>query len=140
MLGPTHTCLYKPSHACLNNTEGRPEQTFHTLRMTEPLHTSSNGGAERGPNAAFESEKTLQTTTRLQRFDSLHMEAGKIPGGQSHTAKVCSSNRQLNSYNSIHFFMNFNLIRVLPELHKMEEEYFEKKCSAATNILSSLSS
>ncbi|EAY77086.1 hypothetical protein OsI_05047 [Oryza sativa Indica Group] len=56
--------------------------------MTEPLHTSSNGGAERGPNAAFESEKTLQTTTRLQRFDSLHMEAGKIPGGQSHTAKV----------------------------------------------------
>jgi len=27
---------------------------------------------------------------RLQRFDSLHMEAGKIPGVSTHAAKVCS--------------------------------------------------
>ncbi|KAL5222499.1 hypothetical protein ABZP36_027212 [Zizania latifolia] len=57
--------------------------------MAEPLHTSSNGVAERGANTAFTSENMLPT--RLQRFDSLHMEAGKIPGGQSHAAKVCSS-------------------------------------------------
>ncbi|KAL5226472.1 hypothetical protein ABZP36_014737 [Zizania latifolia] len=56
--------------------------------MVEPLHTSSNGGAERGANTAFASEKIQPTTERLQRFDSLYMEAGKIPGGQSHAAKV----------------------------------------------------
>ncbi|KAF0925450.1 hypothetical protein E2562_016668 [Oryza meyeriana var. granulata] len=56
--------------------------------MAEPLDTSSNGGAERGANTEFASGKTLPSTKRLQRFDSLHMEAGKIPGGQSHAAKV----------------------------------------------------
>ncbi|XP_040377794.1 potassium transporter 5 isoform X1 [Oryza brachyantha] len=55
--------------------------------MAEPLHTSSNGGAEGGANTGFASEKTLPSTKRLQRYDSLHMEAGKIPGGQSHLAK-----------------------------------------------------
>lgn len=71
--------------------------------MTEPLHTSSNGAAEEGANSAFASEKALTPSKRLQRFDSLHMEAGKIPGGQSHVAKVCSSLALLQSDNNLHF-------------------------------------
>jgi len=36
---------------------------------------------------------------RLQRFDSLHMEAGKIPGGPTHAAKVCSPTTLIQSDN-----------------------------------------
>jgi KUP system potassium uptake protein len=59
--------------------------------MAEPLKTNGNGAAEGGANSGFASEKMQSPPRRLQRFDSLHTEAGMIPGGQSHAAKVCSS-------------------------------------------------
>ncbi|VAH84081.1 unnamed protein product [Triticum turgidum subsp. durum] len=55
--------------------------------MAEPLKTNGNGAAEAG--SAFASVKVPPSPPRrLQRFDSLHMEAGKIPGGHSYAAKV----------------------------------------------------
>jgi KUP system potassium uptake protein len=59
--------------------------------MAEPLKTSSNGTDEGVADSAFALEKTPSPLRRLQRFDSLHTEAGMIPGGRSHAAKVCSS-------------------------------------------------
>jgi KUP system potassium uptake protein len=59
--------------------------------MAEPLKTSSNGTAEGEADSAFALEKAPSPPRRLQRFDSLHTEAGMIPGSQSHAAKVCSS-------------------------------------------------
>uniref|UniRef100_A0A0A8YVC5 Uncharacterized protein n=1 Tax=Arundo donax TaxID=35708 RepID=A0A0A8YVC5_ARUDO len=56
--------------------------------MVEPQHTSSNGAAHGDSGSAYASE--IMPPKRLQRFDSLHMEAGKIPGGPTHAAKVCS--------------------------------------------------
>ncbi|KAI5002674.1 hypothetical protein ZWY2020_027324 [Hordeum vulgare] len=56
--------------------------------MTEPLKTNGNGAAEGG--SAFASVKVPPPPSpprRLQRFDSLHMEAGMIPGGHSYAAK-----------------------------------------------------
>ncbi|KAF8762467.1 hypothetical protein HU200_009433 [Digitaria exilis] len=54
--------------------------------MAETQHISSNGAANGDANSEYASEKILPK--RLQRFDSLHMEAGKIPGGSTHAAKV----------------------------------------------------
>ncbi|TKW18669.1 hypothetical protein SEVIR_5G446100v4 [Setaria viridis] len=54
--------------------------------MAEPQHTSSNGAAHSDADSEYASEK--MPPKRLQRFDSLHMEAGKIPGGSTHAAKV----------------------------------------------------
>ncbi|KAE8801250.1 Potassium transporter 5 [Hordeum vulgare] len=56
--------------------------------MAEPLKTNGNGAAEGG--SAFASVKVPPPSPprRLQRFDSLHMEAGMIPGGHSYAAKV----------------------------------------------------
>uniref|UniRef100_A0A453GFG3 Uncharacterized protein n=1 Tax=Aegilops tauschii subsp. strangulata TaxID=200361 RepID=A0A453GFG3_AEGTS len=61
--------------------------------MAEPLKANGNGAAEGGAaGSAFASVKVPPSPPRrLQRFDSLHMEAGKIPGGHSYAAKVCSS-------------------------------------------------
>ncbi|XP_048568509.1 potassium transporter 5-like [Triticum urartu] len=60
--------------------------------MAEPLKTSSNGAAERGAeNPASGTAKAPSPSPspgRLQGFDSLHMEAERIPGGPSHAAKV----------------------------------------------------
>ncbi|KAM3353960.1 hypothetical protein ACQJBY_024888 [Aegilops geniculata] len=58
--------------------------------MAAPLKTSSNGAAERGAgNSASGTAKSPSPSPgRLQGFDSLHMEAERIPGGQSHAAKV----------------------------------------------------
>ncbi|KAM3353959.1 hypothetical protein ACQJBY_024887 [Aegilops geniculata] len=59
--------------------------------MAEPLKTNGNGAAEGGAaNSAFASVKVPPPSPprRLQRFDSLHMEAGMIPGGHSYAAKV----------------------------------------------------
>jgi KUP system potassium uptake protein len=56
--------------------------------MAESQHTSSNGAAHGDVDPQFASEK--MKPKRLQRFDSLHMEAGKIPGVSTHAAKVCS--------------------------------------------------
>ncbi|KAK1669430.1 hypothetical protein QYE76_057589 [Lolium multiflorum] len=56
--------------------------------MAEPLKTNGNGAAEGGADSGFASEKMQSPPRRLQRFDSLHTEAGMIPGGQSHAAKV----------------------------------------------------
>ncbi|KAM0856777.1 hypothetical protein ACQ4PT_048852 [Festuca glaucescens] len=56
--------------------------------MAEPLKTSGNGAADGGADSGFASEKMQSPPRRLQRFDSLHTEAGMIPGGQSHAAKV----------------------------------------------------
>ncbi|EMS66033.1 Potassium transporter 5 [Triticum urartu] len=59
--------------------------------MAEPLITNGNGAAEGGAaGSAFASVKVPPPSPprRLQRFDSLHMEAGKIPGGHSYAAKV----------------------------------------------------
>jgi len=56
--------------------------------MAEPQHTSSNGAAHGDADPQYASEK--MPPKRLQRFDSLHMEAGKIPGVSTHAAKVCS--------------------------------------------------
>uniref|UniRef100_A0A453GF86 Uncharacterized protein n=1 Tax=Aegilops tauschii subsp. strangulata TaxID=200361 RepID=A0A453GF86_AEGTS len=63
------------------------------LTMAEPLKANGNGAAEGGAaGSAFASVKVPPSPPRrLQRFDSLHMEAGKIPGGHSYAAKVCSS-------------------------------------------------
>ncbi|XBI67883.1 hypothetical protein VPH35_047158 [Triticum aestivum] len=58
--------------------------------MAEPLITNGNGAAEGGAaGSAFASVKVPPPSPprRLQRFDSLHMEAGKIPGGHSYAAK-----------------------------------------------------
>ncbi|KAM3335137.1 hypothetical protein ACQJBY_029514 [Aegilops geniculata] len=58
--------------------------------MAEPLKTNGNGAAEGGAaNSAFASVKVPPPSPprRLQRFDSLHMEAGKIPGDHSYAAK-----------------------------------------------------
>jgi len=53
--------------------------------MAEPHHTSSNGAAHGDADDA--SEK--MPPKRLQRYDSLHMEAGMFPaGGSTHAAKV----------------------------------------------------
>ncbi|XP_066313247.1 potassium transporter 5-like [Miscanthus floridulus] len=54
--------------------------------MAEPQHTSSNGAAHGDANSEHASER--MPPKRLQRFDSLHMEAGMIPGGSTHAAKV----------------------------------------------------
>nr|CAB3479331.1 unnamed protein product [Digitaria exilis] len=55
--------------------------------MAETQHISSNGAANGDANSEYAaSEKILPK--RLQRFDSLHMEAGKIPGGSTHAAKA----------------------------------------------------
>ncbi|RLN23470.1 hypothetical protein C2845_PM07G33680 [Panicum miliaceum] len=54
--------------------------------MAEPQHTSSNGAAHGDADPQYASEK--MPPKRLQRFDSLHTEAGKIPGGSTHAAKV----------------------------------------------------
>uniref|UniRef100_R7W7T6 Potassium transporter n=1 Tax=Aegilops tauschii TaxID=37682 RepID=R7W7T6_AEGTA len=58
--------------------------------MAEPLKANGNGAAEGGAaGSAFASVKVPPSPPRrLQRFDSLHMEAGKIPGGHSYAAKV----------------------------------------------------
>ncbi|XP_025816346.1 potassium transporter 5 isoform X2 [Panicum hallii] len=54
--------------------------------MAEPQHTSSNGAAHGDADPQYASEK--MPPKRLQRLDSLHMEAGKIPGGSTHAAKA----------------------------------------------------
>jgi KUP system potassium uptake protein len=65
--------------------------------MAEPQRTSSNGAAHGNADSGFASEKL--PPKRLQRFDSLHMEAGKIPGGPTHAAKVCSPATLIQSNN-----------------------------------------
>ncbi|CAO2195773.1 unnamed protein product [Urochloa humidicola] len=54
--------------------------------MAESQHTGSNGAAHGDEDSEYASEKMVPK--RLQRFDSLHMEAGKIPGGSIRAAKV----------------------------------------------------
>jgi KUP system potassium uptake protein len=69
--------------------------------MAEPQHTSSDGAAHSDADSEYASEK--MPPKRLQRFDSLHMEAGKIPGGSTPAAKVWSPATlvQLNNNSSI---------------------------------------
>ena len=73
------------------------EQDSHTFNMAEPQHTSSNGAAHGDANSEHASER--MPPKRLQRFDSLHMEAGMIPGGSTHAAKVCSPTTLIQSDN-----------------------------------------
>ncbi|KAK3166408.1 hypothetical protein QOZ80_1AG0045430 [Eleusine coracana subsp. coracana] len=54
--------------------------------MAELQHTSSNEVAQGDSDPAYASKEI--PPKKLQRFDSLHMEAAKIPGGQTHLAKV----------------------------------------------------
>ncbi|CAD6235107.1 unnamed protein product [Miscanthus lutarioriparius] len=63
--------------------------------MAEPQRTNSNGAARGNADSEYASEKL--PPKRLQRFDSLHMEAGKIPGGPTHAAKM-GSTTQMTSF------------------------------------------
>jgi KUP system potassium uptake protein len=69
--------------------------------MAEPQRTKNNGAANGNADSEYASEKL--PPKRLQRFDSLHIEAGKIPGGPTHAAKVCSPATLIQS-NKISFF------------------------------------
>ncbi|KAL6616653.1 hypothetical protein ACP70R_038923 [Stipagrostis hirtigluma subsp. patula] len=55
--------------------------------MAETRHTSSNGVAHVDADSAYAASDKM-TPKRLQRSDSLHIEAGKIPGSQTHAAKA----------------------------------------------------
>uniref|UniRef100_R7W2Z4 Potassium transporter n=1 Tax=Aegilops tauschii TaxID=37682 RepID=R7W2Z4_AEGTA len=56
--------------------------------MAVPLKASGNGAADRGAGNSASGTVKAPSPGRLQGFDSLHMEAERIPGGQSHAAKV----------------------------------------------------